>query len=127
MNELLPSDDDAAAAVTTILRKREVAQQVVGRVQTRHVLHRAELSHYEQRREQERQAPAAPTASRSVGQRPTEAQREILELLGICTSFYTQTQRAVPRPHVVDHDTTAKTPFSTASRVSAPPPTGARP
>jgi hypothetical protein len=104
----LPTDEDAAAVVATILRKPEIAKRVVGDASTRQTLHRAELSHYEERREQERQAPTPASSGTTKRQRATEAPREILELLGICTSFYTQMQRALPRLHVVDYDEKAK-------------------
>ena len=120
VRELLPTDEDAAAAVTTILRKPEVAKQVVGNASTRQTLHRAELSHYQERRQQDRPAPAPGTSGQARRQRVAEAPREILELLGICTSFYTQMQRAVPCLHVVDYDEVAKhTVLDSIARVRA--------
>lgn len=119
VQQLLPTDADAAAVVTTILRKPAVAKHVVSDASARQNLHRAEISHYEQRREEARNAPASGSAA-SRRQRPAETPREILQLLGICTSFYTQMQRAVPHLHVVDYDERAKnTVLDSISRVRA--------
>ncbi|MFD8494263.1 DUF6192 family protein [Amycolatopsis sp. NPDC059657] len=105
---LLSSDDDAASVVTAVLKRRpEVAKKVVGDTATRSTLHRAEMTHYDERR-QERQAPVARSPKPAQRPRPTETQREVLELLGICTAFYTQMQRVVPRLRVADYDNKAK-------------------
>ena len=103
VRDLLPRHEDAALAVKDMLRRPEVAEQVVADPSARHILHRAEMSRYQQRREAE-PIISEPPRQREPALHYSEAGREVLELLGICTTFYTQMQRVVPSLHVAEYD-----------------------
>jgi hypothetical protein len=123
---LLKEDEDAALAVTQIVMRPMVAARVMDDPAARHSLREAE-------RDRTRNVVLPPRATSPVPVRPvprppvptpavrlSDARREVLELLGICTAFYSQIQQRVTRLHVAEYDADAKaTILETLQRVHA--------
>ncbi|MEV8609620.1 DUF6192 family protein [Amycolatopsis sp. NPDC051373] len=126
VRDLVRENDDAALAVKDILRRPEVVQQVLEDPSARHILRQADRPAYyaidedvESVPDDEEPAPAAPPR-RAAQVRYSEAPREVLELLGTCTTFYTQMQRMIPTLHVAEYDdNTKRTLLESIERVRA--------
>lgn len=119
VRDLVRDDDDAALAVKDILRRPAVVRQVLDDPSARHILRQADRPRFYTESDDQDEAleplpayvepePAAPSPRRAAQVRYSEAPREVLELLGACTTFYTQMQRMIPSLHVVEYDENTK-------------------
>lgn len=120
VRDLVREDDDAALAVKDILRRPAVVRQVLADPSARHILRQADRPRYYAEDDDQDEAleplpgyaepePTAPPPRRAAQVRYSEAPREVLELLGACTTFYTQMQRMIPALHVAEYDENTKT------------------
>ncbi|MBO3682836.1 DUF6192 family protein [Streptomyces sp. NEAU-YJ-81] len=112
---LLTQDENAAEAVTELIRRPDVAHQVMSNASNQRILYRA---HHEQRlqavgerlaaahEEETEEAGAAEEAPQARRREPavdyTRASSEVLELIGIGTSFLVEMQRLIPKLHVAE-------------------------
>ncbi|MBD0743006.1 DUF6192 family protein [Streptomyces sp. CBMA152] len=108
---LLDQDENAAEAVSELIRRPDVAHRIMGDQSNQRILYRA---HHEQRLEaaEARFAAAhehdeADEPTRQVRRREsavdyTRASSEVLELIGVGTSFLVEMQRLIPGLHVAE-------------------------
>lgn len=114
---LLEQDENAVEAVSELIRRPEVAHRIMGETANQRILYRA---HHEQRMQaaearfaaaHEEQAPgeaeeAAETARQVRRREPAvdyaRASSEVLELIGVGTSFLVEMQRLIPGLHVAE-------------------------
>ena len=124
VRDFLHEDSDAAHVVMDVLRRPQVAEEVMRDPSARHILRTAErrglgyrLGDEDDRDEDQferteavttvegpaQEAPAASPHGPSH-QREVDPPREVLELIGVCTTFYSRIQRMLPELHVADYD-----------------------
>lgn len=119
VRDFLHEDSDAARVVMDVLRRPQVAEEVMRDPSARHILRTAERRGLgfpvdaEDKDEGPRavttaEAPVrgAPDSTSAEPPRPREVDppREVLELIGVCTTFYSRIQRMLPELHVADYD-----------------------
>lgn len=126
VHDLVTKDADAVLAMKDILRRPEVVRQVLDDPSSRHVIRQADRARAEEEEIEEdtlidrwasieeadpiddRRPPAPTPVPRQQRRQPSvdysEAPREVLEVLGFCTAFYTQMQRIIPALHVAEFD-----------------------
>jgi len=123
VRDFLHEDSHAAHVVLDVLRRPQVAEEVMRDPSARHILRTAErrglgLGDDDDRAEDQiegssavtaadKPAQEAPAASQHGPSHPREVDppREVLELIGVCTTFYSRIQRMLPELHVADYDT----------------------
>lgn len=125
VRDFLHEDSDAAHVVMDVLRRPQVVEEVMRDPSARHILRTAErrglghsLGDDDDRAENhvegtnavtavEEPAQEAPAASPHGPCHPGDVDppREVLELIGVCTTFYSRIQRMLSEPHVADYDT----------------------
>ncbi|HLT02792.1 MAG TPA: DUF6192 family protein [Geminicoccaceae bacterium] len=128
VRDLVRDEEDAVSAVKDILRRPEVVKGVLSDPSSRHILRTASQPQYfavdepdEGTDDEYDQVDAQPAPSRRTSpayysQRP----REVLELIGVCTTFYTQMQRMIPSMNVADYaEDTGETLLASLERVRA--------
>lgn len=122
VRDLVSEDTDAALAVKDILRRPAVVRQVLDDPSARHILRTADRPRYYDTGDDEEDdqagldsgyvdddpEPIPPPSRRESRVHYSEAPREVLELLGVCTTFYTQMQRMIPSLHVAEYDDNTK-------------------
>jgi hypothetical protein len=111
---LLQQDQNAADAVSELLHRPEVAHRVMADPSNQHIVYRA---HHQQRMEaaerrfnaahEHQHAADADASTREVRQREpavdyTRTSREVLELIGIGTTYLVELQRLIPGMHVAE-------------------------
>ncbi|WP_236241787.1 DUF6192 family protein [Streptomyces sp. CC228A] len=114
---ILDQDESAAEAVGELIRRPDVAHRVMGDTSNQRILYRA---HHEQRmqaaqarfaaaheeEEQEEEVEEAATKREMRRREPavdyTRASSEVLELIGVGTSFLVEMQRLIPGLHVAE-------------------------
>lgn len=129
VRDLVTSDSDAVVAVKDILRRPEVVRQVLDDPSSRHIIRQADRARVEEEESAENSlidewssieeidpiegygTSASVRRSHSQHREPrepsvqySEVPREVLEVLGVCTAFYTQMQRMIPAMHVAEFD-----------------------
>ncbi|GAB3365736.1 DUF6192 family protein [Amycolatopsis echigonensis] len=118
VRDLVRDDEDAALAVKDILKRPTVVRHVLNDPSARHILRQADRPRYYVADEDDEdnepdvgydEPESAPPPPRRTSQvHYSEAPREVLELLGACTTFYTQMQRMIPTLHVAEYDKNTK-------------------
>ncbi|EGD42786.1 DUF6192 family protein [Nocardioides sp. NPDC057772] len=128
VRDFLHEDSDAAHVVMDVLRRPQVAEEVMRDPSSRHILRTAEKHGLDYLvgdgvvvDDDEMGEPWAATTIDEPGQeasgaRPTapvaareqDPPREVLELIGVCTTFYSRIQRMLPELHVADYDTNTR-------------------
>ncbi|WP_328381791.1 DUF6192 family protein [Streptomyces sp. NBC_00400] len=115
---LLDQDENAAEATSELIKRPDVAHRVMGDTTSQRILYRA---HHEQRmqaaearfaaaheveEQEEEEEEAAETARQLRRREPaveyTRASSEVLELIGVGTSFLVEMQRLIPGLHVAE-------------------------
>ncbi|CAM5666784.1 hypothetical protein KAURM247S_03983 [Kitasatospora aureofaciens] len=115
---LLEQDESAAEAVSELIRRPDVAHRVMGNTSNQRILYRA---HHEQRmqaaearfaaaheaEDHDEDEAEAPATARQVRRREpavdyARASSEVLELIGVGTSFLVEMQRLIPGLHVAE-------------------------
>lgn len=127
VRDLITDDEDAAVVVREVLNRPAVVQKVMSDSSARHIINRVGRAtmpvsppRYDSPEEavvfggeywKSGEAPGDEAASPRTNRAHvhySEAPREVLELLGVCTAFYTQMQRLLPGLHVVEYDENTK-------------------
>lgn len=116
VRDLVRDDEDAAMAVKDILRRPQVVRQVLDDPSARHILRQADRPRSYAIEDEDNELEPSPAYAQSAPPPPrhtaqvhySEAPREVLELLGACTTFYTQMQRMIPTLHVAEYDVNTK-------------------
>lgn len=128
VRDLIADDEDAAVVVREVLNRPAVVQKVMKDSSARHILKRASRTGPtasavlddpedpidtdsdeavdEAPEPEKRERP--PRRPKQTKVHYSEAPHEVLELLGVCTAFYSQTQRLIPHLHVAEYDENTK-------------------